>query len=424
MSSQQNKPHWFESAPIASLAERHGTPLFLYHADTIRSQCRRFREALGEASEIYFAVKANPNPALLQLMHREELIDGLDVASSGELDLALTAGWHPQKLSYTGPAKGHEELEKALSLGVGTICVESLRELRMLVTLAETGSYPQPPAVMLRLNPELLLHAFGMQISGSPSPFGIDEEELQEAFVSLRTLLPKVRFAGLHVHAGSQCFSAKAMAKHVQQTLQLALRFEEAGFPVACINFGGGYGVSGWKPPKQLDPKSVARHLRGHLQEHPRRIQIRVEPGRALTGPSGIYVARVVNTKRSRGEDFVILDGGMHHYFSATGPELQRPNRTIWVENLSRPDAPSGSFHLTGSLCTTRDRIGSHATLATPEVGDLLGWPNAGSYGLMASPLFFLGHLTPTELLLDGEEVFVIRAPVSITAMGHQLLPD
>jgi len=407
--------------PVSALVEHAGgTPLFVYSRAHLDRRIEDLRAALPNRIGINFAVKANPNMALLGLMHKEALVDGLDVASSGELAVAMAAGWSPSALSYTGPAKGEAALGEACSVGVGTLCFESLAEAEQWLELGQAGlDEADGTTWMWRINLAEPLHAFGMQISGRPSPFGVDEEALDGLFRWCQTHQPQRQSWGLHVHAGSQCFSARAMARSMARTLKIARRFEDAGLVVSHVNFGGGFGVGGWRPPKILDPTAVAGHLRGLLRSYPRQLQIRLEPGRAITGPAGIFVARVRRRKVSRGQLFLNLDGGMHHYLTATGPELATPQRPIWVVNLSRPDAPVATHQLCGPLCTTRDQIGTDAAFPEAQVGDLLGWPNAGAYGLTASPCFFLGHQTPAELLHDEGRFSLIRAPVSLADLGQ-----
>lgn len=413
LTPDETAPHWCAALPIEALAETYGTPFYLYDLPTLRQQSRRFREAFGPEVELLFALKANPNPQLLRIMCEEALIDGVDIASPGEWALATQAGWSHQQLSYTGPGKRLSDLQRALDANIGTLCVESLRELTQLATLADSLDTQAP--IMFRVNPSEEVHAFGMRISGEPVPFGIDEEALPEAISFVKEHMELFDFQGIHVHAGSQCFSAKAFARSMQQTLQQAQAIEEAGLPVSTVNFGGGFGMSNWCPYKQISLKGIASHLRAMLQQWPKHINIKIEPGRLLMGPSGVYVSRVISTKHSRGQDFCIMDGGIHHYLEATLPALTNQKAFAWVANLTRPTAPEITTQLCGCLCTTRDRIGRNVKLPQPQEGDLLAWPHAGAYGLSASPLLFLGHDTPAELLYDGENVSLIRQRHSIT---------
>ncbi|TNE51853.1 MAG: hypothetical protein EP343_03050 [Deltaproteobacteria bacterium] len=403
----QESQHWLHTLPIESWVEQFGTPLYVYSLPTLRARSQEFREVFGPDVSLYVAMKANPNFHLHRLLQEESLVDGVDVASLGEWSLAREAGWSASQLSYTGPGKTKEHLSQALQEEVGVLCIESLDELEEITQLALDMN--KPVKVMLRLNPPEPVHAFGMQISGRPGPFGIDLPSLPEAISHLKRHARVLEFKGVHVHAGSQCFSAKAYARSIQEQLKLVDQIEESGLHVSTLNVGGGLGLASWVPYKTISLKGIASHLRGMLAERNKPLRIRLEPGRWLLGPTGAYVSRVVRTKTSYGQTFCIMDGGIHHLYEATLSDVPQGKIRPWIENLSRPQAPLQSVDVCGSLCTTRDRLGRNVALPQPQKGDLLAWPNTGAYGLSASPLLFLGHDTPMELLFDGEAVSPIR---------------
>jgi len=403
---EEHFPNWHQF-PIEELAKQFGTPFFLFDLETLRKQCARIRKAFPPVVEFFYAVKANPNVELLRILKKEALVDGLDVASIGEYALAVAAGWSPKELSVAGPGKGEVLLERCVREGVGVICVESLREFQSVVSLGKL--HQTKPKVMLRINPNQEPRAFSLKISGRPNPFGFDQEAMGPALEHLLQHANEVDFKGVHVHAGSQCFSAKGMARHCKMVLEIVEAFEAAGCPVDTVNFGGGFGVSSWKPVKMLSPESVSGQL-GHLLSHsPVEPRIRFELGRYVMAPIGVYVAQVVSEKLSREQQFYILDGGMNHFYAATHPGYQEKGASIWVENLSHPERTSTLCQLCGPLCTPYDRVGLDVALAKPEIGDLIGWPNAGAYGLTMSPMFFLGHPTPPEILFEDGSPRLIR---------------
>lgn len=390
---------WIELAPerAQALAERHGTPFYVYDLGVLRERARRARAALRGASLLY-AVKANPHLELLRGLHGE--VDGLDVSSLGELELAARAGWSPAALSFAGPGKTPHELAQAVARDA-LISVESLRELDAVAALAEAAG--RPARVRLRLNPATRARAYRVPMIGGPSPFGLDEEDLALAAEHLRRHAGALDFDGLHVHPGGQCTSAGAFAVAVAATLDLAERLHrEHGLRARRVNFGGGFGVLG--PGEELDVEAAGARLAAALAKYRaatgEAVEAVLEPGRWLVAPAGLYVARVVSEKRSRGTHFTVLDGGLNHHLAATGHLFGRDAPRLPLVNLSRPGAPPVTRTVVGPLCTPLDTLGSGVQLAEPRVGDLVGVLGSGAYGYTFSPLLFLGHPPPAEVVV------------------------
>lgn len=358
------------------------TPYFLYDLQLLAARAQLAREAMP--AQLLYAVKANPHPEVLRALRGK--VDGLDIASTGELDRALAAGWAPQQLSFTGPGKGGAALERAVRLGV-VVNVESLRELDAVAALGAPR-----PKVRLRLNPTFRPRAWRVPMTGAPSPFGIDEEELPAVLERLHRHREALDFDGLHLHPGGQCTSMGAFAAAAAATLDLVERVHRE-VPVHRVNFGGGWGVVGGEA---LDVRAAGAKLLAMLERFRAAtgapLEAIVEPGRWLVGPAGLYVARVVSVKRSRGTLFAVLDGGLNHVARAAAEPSP-----AW-RNLTRPLAPPTRCTLVGPLCTPFDVVGAQLELAEPQVGDLLGWEGAGAYGLTYSPTRFLSHPEPLEL--------------------------
>lgn len=397
------------------------TPCFVYDANVLRARVAMLR-ALD--AELLCAVKANPHPGVLRVL--QPLLDGADVASMGELDAALAAGFAPSTLSFAGPGKSDAELERAAELGA-VINVESVRELEVL---------PSSARVRVRVNAATLFRSYRVPFTGAPSPFGFDEESLDEVL----PLLKRFRLEGVHLHAGAQCTSVEGVLTVARVGLALLARVGGTS-----LNLGGGFGAIA--PDNELDVAALApklnalipspapaegqgegaspeegeharaerdadkrgantRDIRGSgggslPHPNPARLTLCFEPGRWLVGPAGLYVTRVVSEKRSRGKHFAILDGGVHHFFSAS-TVLTPPNaRRAPVLNLTRPDAPLVRRELHGVLCTPLDSLGADVELPEPRVGDLLAFQCAGAYGPTFSPTNFLGHPHPLELLVN-----------------------
>lgn len=381
---------WAELTQNAAqaLAERHGTPFYFYDLQVLRERARRARAALP--ATLLYAMKANPHAELLRGLHG--VVDGLDVASEGELERALACGWAPGRLSFAGPGKTPQELEQAVAHGV-LVSVESLRELDALAALGK------PARVRLRLNPTRRAQAYRLPMMGGPSPFGIDEEALPLAVDRLRQHR-QLDFDGLHVHPGAQCTSVGGFASAVAATLDLV---ERCGLSVRCVNFGGGFGVLA--PGNELDVEAAGKRLRAMLEKFEaatgQALVAVLELGRWLVGPAGLYVARVVSEKRSRGQHFVILDGGLNHHLGATGHLAPEGAPRMPLVNLSRPDAARVKCTVCGPLCTPLDTFGE-VELPEPRIGDLIAVLGSGAYGYSFSPLGFLSHRLPPELISEA----------------------
>ncbi|MGV3624180.1 MAG: hypothetical protein ACO1OB_25405 [Archangium sp.] len=348
------------------------TPYYLYDLALLRERVRRAKRAMP--ATLLFAVKSNPNEAVLKSLLGEA--DGLDVASTGEIELALKCGWRADQLSFAGPAKTEAALTHAAKLGV-LINAESPRELEFLATLNLTAR------VRVRVNPRIILKAWRVSMTGASSPFGIDEEELH----AVVPLLERLDFRGLHMNPGGQCTSVGGYMAAANALIEIADQFP---LQVHSLNFGGGWGITN---DAELDIEAVGKKLREVLGER----EAIVEPGRWLAAPCGVYVARVVSQKISRGTHFVMLDGGMNHHLHATA---HLGGERLPIVNLTRTDGPRVKRTLVGPLCTALDTFGE-VELVEPYVGDLIGIQNSGAYGLTFSPTQFLGHGAPAEYVRD-----------------------
>ncbi|MFK8016063.1 MAG: alanine racemase [Gammaproteobacteria bacterium] len=398
------------AAEYERLAQAHATPYYLYDVAAIRRRIEAVRGAFAGAAHVYYAVKANPNLELLRALH--DTADGLDISSGGELEQALAAGYEAEHLSFAGPAKTVEELRASVTAGVGNISVESVRELNDCIRIAnELG---KPADIVLRVNPEFLNRAFGLKMGGRAVQFGVDEETLGDVLPLIEAAGEHLRFHGIHIYAGSQCFDADAVVDGVENSLRIAREIESTSSLVCrVINLGGGFGISHTEADKELDivelgekltPILQAFHASGDTERH-----IVFELGRYLTADAGLYVTRVISEKASRGKQFYTADGGLHHHLAAAGTFGAAFRANFMLENLSHPTGEPIKCSIAGSSCNPTDLLASNAQIAQPHVGDLVGVLRSGSYGLTASPIQFLGHRTPVELIKDGDRVYVAR---------------
>lgn len=384
---------------ITQLANRVGkTPFYAYDRQVIQAQIDNFRRHIPESIHLHYAIKANPMPALVNFLRQG--VDGFDLASAGEMQVALDSGMPAAMISFAGPGKRHEELASAIAAGV-TINLESEAELQRALLAAEQVG--QRAKLALRVNPDFELKASGMKMGGGPKPFGIDAEEVPRVLQQMKGL--DIDFMGFHIFSGSQNLSAESIIEAHNKTFDLALRLgEHAPGEVLKLNIGGGFGIPYFPGEKRLDLRPIGDNLAALLPDVRRQLpntRIIIELGRYLVGEAGVYVSRVIERKRSRGHTFLITDGGLHHHLAASGNfgQVIRKNYPVVVANrVSTPALEECS--VVGPLCTPLDILADKMNLAEAEAGDLILVYQSGAYGLSASPLNFLSHPAPAEVLV------------------------
>jgi diaminopimelate decarboxylase len=386
--------------PLRRLADRVGaTPFFAYDRALLTGRITLLRQTLPGDIQLSYAVKANPMPAVVQ--HLARLVDSFDVASAGELRVALDTPMPPEHVSFAGPGKSESELCQAIAAGV-TIEIESPTEARRAVAIGDRLGLR--PRVAVRVNPDFQVKGSGMRMGGGPQQFGVDAERVPELLKELS--LFDVDFLGLHIFAGSQNLRADILCDAQRNTVALALRLAaEAPVPVRYLNLGGGFGIPYHEADRPLDLAAIGGNLAGLLAEAIRpalpEARVVVELGRYIVGECGVYVTRVVDRKESRGKTFLVVDGGLHHQLAASGNFGQVIRRNYPVVIGNRPDAPpTATVNVVGCLCTPLDLVGDGLDLPDPEIGDLVVVFQAGAYGYTASPTAFLGHPAPAEVLV------------------------
>ena len=387
---------------LGRLAERVGqTPFYAYSRELLRARAARLRGALPPAVKLHYAMKANPMPAVVGLM--ATLVDGIDVASAGELKVALDAGADPAEISFAGPGKRSPELRQAVASGV-LVNVESMRELPVLAQAAQELGLPARVAV--RVNPDFELKGSGMKMGGGPKQFGVDVEVVPQmlAWIAREGLA----FEGFHLFAGSQNLRAESICEAQLKSYELALRLAAeapaALPPVRFLNLGGGFGVPYFPGEQPLDLAPIGANLHGIVERAARELpqaQIVIELGRYLVAEAGIYVTRIVDRKVSRGQVYLVTDGGLNHHLAASGNfgQVVRKNYPVTVGNR-HGSAEREVASVVGPLCTPLDLLADRMELPVAQVGDLVVVFQSGAYGASASPQAFLGHPACAEVLV------------------------
>ena len=384
---------------LSTLAERVGqTPFYAYDRSLMRQRVALLKAALPASIKLHYAMKANPMPAVVGLM--AGLVDGIDVASGGELKVALDAGADPAEISFAGPGKRDLELRQAVAARV-LINVESMREVQVLGPISRALGLPARVAV--RVNPDFELKGSGMKMGGGPKQFGIDVELVPEMLARVQDA--GLAFEGFHLFAGSQNLKAESICEAQQKSYALALRLAEAcPQPVRFLNLGGGFGIPYFPGEQALDLAPIAANLADLAERAQRELpqaRLIIELGRYLVGEAGIYVTRILDRKVSRGQVYLVADGGLNHHLSASGNfgQVVRKNYPVTIGN--RADASQREIaSVVGPLCTPLDLLADRMDLPVAGEGDLVVVFQSGAYGASASPQAFLGHPACVEVLV------------------------
>lgn len=380
----------------ALVAQAGDTPLFVLDMELVRDKVARLKAAMPPALRIHYAIKANPMPELVNAM--AGLVDGLDVASAGEMAIACAAHGH---VSFAGPGKRDRELEAAIAAGV-TLNLESEGEAQRALSIA--ARLGMRPRLAVRANPDFDLKGSGMRMGGGAKPFGVDAD--RAAALVRHVIAEGADWRGFHIFAGSQALDAEAIAETQRETVALAARLsDEVGATPPLVNLGGGLGIPYFPGDKTVDIAHLGAALAETLANRPAILagsEFAIELGRYLVGEAGVYLCRIVDRKVSKGETFLITDGGLHHLLAATGNFGTVVRRNYPVAIASRfAQPPSEVASITGCLCTPLDRIADQIEIPAAEVGDIVAVFMTGAYGATSSPERFLGHGPARELLVN-----------------------
>jgi diaminopimelate decarboxylase len=383
--------------PLSTLADRVGsTPFFAYDRALITERMNLLRAYLPDRVNVSYAVKANPMPAVVQ--HLAGLVDGLDVASAYEMKTALDTGTAPNRISFAGPGKTDGELAQATAADI-TVEMESEGEMRRLAALADKVG--RRPRVAIRINPDFEVKGSGMRMGGGSGQFGVDAERVPAMLAELATL--DLEFAGFHIFSGSQNLRGDILSATQENAIDLALRLA-ADAPIRHLNIGGGLGIPYFPKDEPLELGPIGARLGEILEERADALadtRIVIELGRYIVGEAGLYVSRIVDIKESRGETFLITDGGLHHQLAASGNfgQVIRRNYPVAIGNRMGA-APAATVNVVGCLCTPLDLLANKVELPASQVGDLVVVFQSGAYGFTASPTAFLGHPEPVEVMV------------------------
>lgn len=399
-------------AILAQAAEDFGTPAYVYFADYIEERIAQIDAAFGSRFTLSYAVKSNPNPGLLSWL--ETRIANLDISAIGEMRLGVQAGWKPERMSFTGPGKRDSELVEAIEAGLGELIVESVDEaIRANRIAAEAGRVQD---VMIRIAPDQVPKGFGDQMAGRPSAFGIDYETMHDEIPQILAL-KHLRVMGLHVYSGTQCLVSEAICENYRTFMRIFTEISDRyDLKPEKLVFGSGLGIPYFEKDTALDLPATAAGIVDELDElraAPRfsDTELVLELGRYLVGEAGYFLTRVTRVKESRGTRIGICDGGMNNHLPASGNFGMVIHRNYRMHKVGG-GTPAGKVNLAGPLCTPLDKIGVGVELPPVEAGDLIAVHSSGAYGLTASPVYFISHDLPCEVLVEGGQLQDVTRPL------------
>ncbi|MGG5811316.1 diaminopimelate decarboxylase [Falsiroseomonas sp. CW058] len=407
-----------EDVPLARIAREVGTPAWVYSAGTLRRRFRALRAALEEARlpcDIHFAVKANPNLAVLRTLAAEGA--GADIVSEGELRLALAAGIDPAHVVFSGVGKTMDELRFAIGRGVGQINAESAEEVAMISAAAT--ALGRTVDVALRVNPDVDARTHAKITTGrSENKFGVAIADASALYARM-SATPGLRPVGVAVHIGSQITAGMAAyATAYRHLADLVRELRAAGLPVERVDCGGGLGI-----PYRHEPAPSPAALAGAIRTTLGNLGVRLmmEPGRWICGPAGVLLASVVIEKRTATRRFVILDAAMN---DLVRPAMYEAWHGIVPVAPAAFAAATSPCDVVGPVCETGDTFARNRGLPDLEPGSLVAFLDAGAYGAAMSSTYNARPLA-AEVLVDGARFAVVRARQTQEALlAGQRLPD
>ena len=403
-----------ENLPVKQLAEQFGTPLYIYSKATLERHWHAFDNAFGEHPHLVcFAVKSNPNIAILNVMAK--LGSGFDIVSQGELERVLAAGGDAAKVVFSGVAKSHQEIARALEVNIRCFNVESEAELLRINQVA--GEMGKIAPISLRVNPDVDAHTHPYISTGlKENKFGVSVEQAREVY-KLAATLPNIKVVGMDCHIGSQLTELQPFLDAVDRLIVLMEQLKQDGIHLKHLDLGGGLGVT-YTDETPPHPTDYAKALWEKLSAFSE-LEIIVEPGRAITANAGILVTKVEYLKSNESRNFAIVDAGMNDMIR---PALYQAYMNILEidRTLVREEK---MYDVVGPICETSDFLGKQRKLAIAE-GDYLAQRSAGAYGASMSSNYNSRPRT-AEVMVDGDKAYLIRRREALNELWQleSLLP-
>lgn len=377
---------------------------YIYDTSEMRNKIVHLTDIMPAGVEVFYAMKANPHAAFLAAALQADA-KGIEIASLGEAEKAVAAGFDPSRLIYTGPGKSPEELNWAVENSIRTVHIESLTEAHRLHNIAEKAGKTQD--VLLRINADFDIHEAQTTFSGGSKKFGVDEEKLSEILPQILAL-KSLNFRGLHVYAASGVLNVDDLLKNCELVFGMAKQIERDFPGVLCdiIDFGGGFGVDYLETDHDFNPQAYADGLKALIETYGYQGRtFFLELGRYLAADSGWFCTEILDIKDSRGKKQVICAGGINHFRRPAALAINHPlaivkiNRTALFE--TQESIRDESVYFGGPLCTGADKLANNVYVEEAAIGDIGVFGLAGAYGLSMSNMEFLSHERPDEIVLS-----------------------
>lgn len=390
-------------ARLSQAAATFGTPSYVFLTDAIDTRLAELRATLGQWFSLSYAMKCNPNPGLLAWLAQQ--VELVDVSSIGEFRLARQAGWDPAQASFTGPGKREAEIAEAIAGDIGELVIENVQEAVAADRIAAAAGKTQD--VLIRLAPSVVPKGFGDHMAGRPSAFGIDIEDAATDLPQILAL-PNLSVVGLHIYSGTQCLKPDAICENYRIFISVFRDIcETYGITPHKLVFGSGLGIPYHAGDTPLDLAEIAGNIGPDLDalradDRFGKTRLILELGRYLVGEAGYFLTSVIKVKPSRGALIGICDGGMNNHLPASGHFGMVIHRNY---RMHRVGGGTGTqkINLVGPLCTSIDRLASGVELPPLSEGDVIAVHASGAYGLTASPIHFISHSLPREILIEGD---------------------
>lgn len=393
---------------ILNLVTKYATPLYVYDINTIKSQYDLLRQSIPKQVKIFYALKANPNPSVCAFLH--SLGAGAEIASSGELCIALKSGFLGSEIIYNGPGKTDDDIAYAIESNINLLNVESIDELYRINRIAEQAQ--SLVKVCVRINPLCGAAQAKMHTGGDSQKFGIDEEKV-DGLIEAALKLDWVKLSGIHIYVGSQILSHKVLLTSIENTLNIACTLaKQYKLKLETINLGGGLGVPYTDSEQEFNVEQFGSGLAKLITKISScydlsETELILEPGRFLVSDAGILLTKVLSVKQSRGKKYAIVDSGINHAFLPF--RMNKKYSTVIANKIDQPI--DSNVIIAGALCTSMDVFTTEVELPYIEPNDIICIFNAGAYGFSASLLYFLSAPMPAEVIIDndGQDILVRR---------------
>lgn len=392
-----------KEAVINQIIKKYGTPLFLYDYNKIAEQCKKLQWITSDKADVYYSMKANPTIGICQVINR--FIKQVEVSSLGELYCALKAGFTTHNILFSGPGKRIGDLEVAVKQKI-KISVESLEEMRLIYEICIRNE--TEANVLIRINPNFNHLSKSVIMTGISSQFGVDTDDFHKMMNMINRNY--IILHGMNVYLGSQILEEETILKNCEDIINLAINLStKYHFELKELDLGGGFGIS-YFDNSELNVSVLRKglcDLFDRYRDKLKNTRLIFESGRYLTADSGRYITKVLYRKESKGKNYIVCDGGLNHILGSS--YYNREIRDNYPIEVLHKEGRKEECYIAGPLCTPKDLFGRKVRIVQPDIGDYICVSKVGAYGLTFSPIRFISHLAPAEVMLKDDEFDLLR---------------